>query len=129
MEPHEVEVDGDLPRPRQRVPGAPPVAEGSDPVARAVSVDGDVHDLELEATGRRGGAGEERDADDLAAQKAVEGRRGKPRVASRERVADDEAAVAGVEVVGLVAEEEAEVGVGEEEVGDVGEEVEGEARG
>jgi hypothetical protein len=42
-------------------------------------------------------------------------------VEPRERVADEEAAVAGVEVVGLVAEEEeAEVGVGEEEVGVAG---------
>lgn len=118
-----VELDGDVPRPRQRAPAAHAVAVRGDPGARAVVVDGDADDLEAQPAVagiiRLGLAGEECGADNPAVE---ERRRVEPGVAAGDGVADEEGAVV------VVEEEEAEVGVVELEVGGVGEEVEGEAR-
>nr|BAD23760.1 hypothetical protein [Oryza sativa Japonica Group] len=122
LRPVGVELDGDVPRPRQRAPAAHAVAVRGDPGARAVVVDGDADGLEAQPAVagiiRLGLAGEECGADNPAVE---ERRRVEPGVAAGDGVADEEGAVV------VVEEEEAEVGVVELEVGGVGEEVEGEA--
>jgi hypothetical protein len=114
-----------------RDPKALAVAVRADPGARAAEVDGDADGPEPQppavAAGvprRRVVAGEERGAEYPATGVLVHRRRVEQHVAAGDGVADEE----GVVAFAVAEEEEPEVGVEEDEVGEVGDEVEGEAR-
>ena len=136
LEQPRVEVDGDPLGPRQRAPGAVAFADGRDPGAREVAVDGEADGVEGEPARVR--ARENGDADDapvaapaiVTLRQRVARRRREQDAAARRRVDGEDA---GQERLGARVreeEDEAEVDVLDgEAAGSARGEVEGEARG
>ena len=135
LEAPRVEVHDDPLGPRQRAPGAVAFADGRDPGARAVAVDGEADGVEGEPGGVR--ARENGDADDapvaapaIVRQRVVARWRREQDAAARRRVDDEDAGQERLGAREREEEDEAEVDVLDgEAAGSARGEVEGERRG